>query len=90
MHFPFPFFSQELLADAMTQLHQEGTIKAVGVCNYNPDQMRTLHGLLAKQGIPLASNQVTPPRSRTPLVPHHQPAWACAQQAGRPQAVMLG
>ena len=63
VHFPFPFFSQELLASAMTQLYQEGVIKAVGVCNYNVDQTRTLHALLAKQGIPLASNQVCRLRS---------------------------
>ena len=31
---------------------------AVGVCNYNIEQMQELHGLLAARGIPLVSNQV--------------------------------
>ena len=57
IHFPFPTYSNEVLVEAMTQLHQEGLIGAVGVCNFNTEQMRSIHGLLAKQGIPLASNQ---------------------------------
>ena len=60
VHFPFPTYSNEVLAEAMTQLHQEGKIGAVGVCNYSASQMREMHGLLAKQGIALASNQVVP------------------------------
>ena len=64
MHFSTPFFSDEVLVEAMTQLHQEGLIGAVGVCNYSTQQMRSIHGLLAKQGIPLASNQVCIVRAR--------------------------
>jgi diketogulonate reductase-like aldo/keto reductase len=32
-------------------------VRAVGVCNYNAGQVEEMHGLLAKHGIPLASNQ---------------------------------
>ena len=33
-------------------------VRAVGVCNYNAGQVEEMHGLLARHGIPLASNQV--------------------------------
>lgn len=36
-------------------------VRAVGVCNYNARQVEEMHGLLAKHGIPLASNQVCCP-----------------------------
>ena len=35
-----------------------GKVRAVGVSNYNVDQMRRAHAALAKRGVPLASNQV--------------------------------
>lgn len=38
-------------------------VRAVGVCNYNAGQVEEMHGLLAKRGIPLASNQVRAPRT---------------------------
>jgi aryl-alcohol dehydrogenase-like predicted oxidoreductase len=44
----------ELMADAV----EAGKIKAVGVSNYSADQMRAAHAVLARRGIPLASNQV--------------------------------
>jgi aryl-alcohol dehydrogenase-like predicted oxidoreductase len=44
----------DLLADAV----EEGKVKAVGVSNYSAEQMRLAHAVLAKRGIPLASNQV--------------------------------
>ena len=44
----------ELMADAV----EAGKIKAVGVSNYSATQMRTAYEVLAKRGIPLASNQV--------------------------------
>ncbi len=43
-----------LLADAV----EAGQIKAVGVSNYSADQMRLAHAVLARRGLPLASNQV--------------------------------
>ena len=44
----------ELMADAV----EAGTIKAVGVSNYSAAQVREAHAVLAKRGVPLASNQV--------------------------------
>ena len=44
----------ELMADAL----EAGKIKAVGVSNYSAEQMRIAHAVLARRGIPLASNQV--------------------------------
>lgn len=58
VHFPLPTFPQQLLADAMAQAHGEGLVEAIGVCNYNGNQMRDLHAALAQHGLPLASNQV--------------------------------
>lgn len=58
VHFPLPTFPQKVLAEAMAQALEEGLISAVGVCNYNGDQMGKLHAELAKLGLPLVSNQV--------------------------------
>ena len=43
-----------LMADAV----EAGQIKAVGVSNYSAAQMREAHAVLARRGMPLASNQV--------------------------------
>lgn len=59
VHFPLPTFPQQLLADAMAQAHGEGLVEAIGVCNYNGNQMRDLHAALAQHGLPLASNQAS-------------------------------
>jgi aryl-alcohol dehydrogenase-like predicted oxidoreductase len=42
------------MADAV----EAGKIKAVGVSNYSAAQMRTAYQVLARRGVPLASNQV--------------------------------
>ncbi|NTU82025.1 MAG: aldo/keto reductase [Chloroflexales bacterium] len=44
----------ELMADAV----EAGKVRAVGVSNYSAEQMRMAHAMLARRGIPLASNQV--------------------------------
>ena len=44
----------QLIADAV----EAGQIKTIGVSNYSAAQMREAHAVLAKRGIPLASNQV--------------------------------
>lgn len=59
VHFPFPTFPQSILADALTEIMDKGLVKAVGVCNYNLQQMSELQSLLCKRGIALASNQVS-------------------------------
>ena len=57
-HWPRSLSSIESVMDAMADLAEAGKIRAVGVSNYDADQMRRAHARLAKRGIPLASNQV--------------------------------
>jgi diketogulonate reductase-like aldo/keto reductase len=42
----------------MAVAQHSGLVKAVGVSNYSEREMRALHAELAKQGIPLATNQI--------------------------------
>ncbi len=58
MHWPFPPVAIETWMEAMADAVQEGLVRAVGVSNYNADQLRRAHAALAKRGVPLASNQV--------------------------------
>ena len=37
---------------------RQGLVKAVGVSNYGPQQLRKIHAYLTKRGVPLASVQV--------------------------------
>lgn len=52
------FRSVECLAEALGDAFEQGLTKAVGVCNFNEKELRKAHQVLAKRGIPLASNQV--------------------------------
>ncbi len=58
MHFPLPPVSVETWMDAMADAVEAGLIRAVGVSNYDMQQMGRAHNALAERGIPLASNQV--------------------------------
>lgn len=58
VHFPTPIRAVETWAEALAQAVQQGLARAVGVSNYNADQMCRASTVLAKHGIPLASNQV--------------------------------
>lgn len=58
VHFPLPPVSIESWAEALGEAVQDGLVRAVGVSNYNFDQMRRAHETLAGLGVPLASNQV--------------------------------
>ena len=58
IHQPFSFSSPEAEMDAMAELVKMGKIRAVGVSNFNAEQMRRAHKQLQKHGLPLASNQV--------------------------------
>ncbi len=58
VHFPLPPVSVETWADALADVVEGGLTRAVGVSNYSAVQMRAAHKVLAKRGIPLASNQV--------------------------------
>lgn len=57
-HFPSRRVSIPRLMELMADAVEAGTIKAVGVSNYSAEQMRIAHAVLARRGIPLASNQV--------------------------------
>lgn len=58
IHFPFPPIPVETWADALADAVQDGLVRAVGVSNFNEQQMRRANAVLAKRGVPLASNQV--------------------------------
>lgn len=58
IHNPKPFSSSKAEMNAMADLVKDGKIRAVGVSNFNSDQMRVAHDTLEKRGLGLASNQV--------------------------------
>lgn len=58
VHWPFPPRSIETWAEALADVVEAGLARAVGVSNFNVDQTRRAHAVLAKRGVPLASNQV--------------------------------
>jgi aryl-alcohol dehydrogenase-like predicted oxidoreductase len=58
IHWPFPPRPIEYWVEAMAELAQAGLARVVGVSNYDTDQMRRAHKLLAERGLALASNQV--------------------------------
>ena len=55
---PTPFSSLKAEMNAMADLMEDGKIRAIGVSNFNPDQMRQAHAALKKRELGLASNQV--------------------------------
>lgn len=57
-HFPSNRVSIPQLMELMADAVGAGKIKAVGVSNYTAEQMREAYAVLARRGIPLASNQV--------------------------------
>ena len=57
-HMPIPPITVEAWMDAMVEAYQAGLIRAVGVCNYNREQLHRAYESLARQGVPLASCQV--------------------------------
>ena len=58
IHMPLPPVTIETWMQAMAEAVQEGLIKAVGVSNYNREQMQRAFDALSKEGVMLASNQV--------------------------------
>lgn len=58
LHWPFPPVSIETWMDALADAVDANLVRAVGVSNYDVDQMRRAHAALARRGVPLASNQV--------------------------------
>jgi aryl-alcohol dehydrogenase-like predicted oxidoreductase len=58
IHWPTPLMAIETLADALGKVVQQGLARAVGVSNYDEQQMGRASATLAKRGVVLASNQV--------------------------------
>jgi aryl-alcohol dehydrogenase-like predicted oxidoreductase len=57
-HFPSRRVSIPSLMGLMADAVEAGKVRAVGVSNYSAAQLRAAHRVLARRGIPLASNQV--------------------------------
>ena len=58
MHWPFPPVPISVWMEAMADAFKEGLIRAIGVSNYSPNQVKIAADALARHNIPLASNQV--------------------------------
>jgi len=58
IHWPTPLTSVDRLMDGMAECVKQGLTRTVGVSNFSQSQMLTAYSALARQNIPLASNQV--------------------------------
>lgn len=58
IHWPYTLMRIDMLMNALADQVEAGKVRAVGVSNYSVRQMRQAHAVLARRGIPLASNQV--------------------------------
>lgn len=58
IHWPFPPMPVETWVEGLAEVFDAGLARAVGVSNYSQVQMRRANEVLARRGIPLASNQV--------------------------------
>lgn len=58
IHWPSPIVPIETYAEGLAGAVQMGLAQAVGVSNYDRNQMQRAYTVLARYGIPLASNQV--------------------------------
>jgi aryl-alcohol dehydrogenase-like predicted oxidoreductase len=59
VHFPFPFTPLETLAEGLVEAAKSGKAKAVGVSNFNAEQMRRMADILGRAGVRLAANEVS-------------------------------
>jgi aryl-alcohol dehydrogenase-like predicted oxidoreductase len=58
IHWPTPLVSVDRMMDGMIECVKSGLTRTVGVSNFNQTQTLTAYSALARQNIPLASNQV--------------------------------
>lgn len=58
VHWHTPLMSVDRMMDGMAECVKSGMTRTVGVSNFNQTQMLTAYSALARQNIPLASNQV--------------------------------
>ncbi len=80
IHWPMVPVPVETWADALADAVAAGLTRAVGVSNYNADQMRRAHAVLARRGVPLASNQVE--YSLLHRAPERNGLWQACQELG--------
>jgi aryl-alcohol dehydrogenase-like predicted oxidoreductase len=58
IHWPYTPVSVETWMEALADAVEVGLTRAVGVSNFSPSQTVRAHAVLARRGVPLASNQV--------------------------------
>jgi len=58
VHWPTPLKSVDRLMDGMVECVKQGLTRTIGVSNFDQLRMMTAYSALARQNIPLASNQV--------------------------------
>ncbi|MCS6992353.1 MAG: aldo/keto reductase [Anaerolineales bacterium] len=58
IHWPSPLVPIEQYVEGMVSAHRLGLTRAIGVSNYDKNQMQRAITTLARYGLPLASNQV--------------------------------
>ena len=58
IHFPYTILSQRGMLDALADAVADGEVGAVGVSNYSARQVVRARDILARRGVPLATNQV--------------------------------
>ena len=58
IHWPLPLVGDEPWLADLADAAGDALVGAVGVCNYNPAQLRQAHRTLADRGVALATNQV--------------------------------
>jgi len=58
IHWPYPPVPIETWMAGLADAVEAGLARAVGVSNFDPNQMRRAHAALAERGVPLVSNQV--------------------------------
>lgn len=59
IHQPYSLLPLDSLMEALAEATKEGLTRTVGVSNYNQTQMMRAYSALARNDVPLASNQVT-------------------------------
>lgn len=58
IHWPTPLMSVDRMMDGMAECVKSGLTRTVGVSNFNQTQILAAYSALARQNVPLASNQV--------------------------------
>lgn len=58
IHWPTPLINIDTLMDGLTECVKRGMTRTVGVSNFNQSQMLAAYSALARNDIPLASNQL--------------------------------